>query len=148
MRFVRTALALGIVTVALAVPLAVLAGAHSTREAAPSFVFGRTGGNIQPFSVRIGKDGRVTAKGAVTAAPPAAPLSSPLRNGLVKLAKAEGFFTMPTSIRCQGALPDFAARFLTVAVGTQTRTVTVRGGCSTAFEELYAVVAAVAGTQP
>jgi hypothetical protein len=148
MRFVRSALVLGIVTVALAVPLAVLAGGGSRNAGPPTFVLGRTGGNIAPFSVRIGSDGRVTTKGPVNGAPPTSPLSSPLRNGLVKLAKAEGFFTMPTSIRCQGVLPDFASRFVTVSAGGKTRTVTVRGGCNAPFEELYAVIAAVAGAQP
>lgn len=147
MRFVRSALVLGILTVALAVPLAVLAGGRSKSAAAPTFVFGRTGGNIAPFSVHIGADGRVTTKGAVAGTPPATPLSSPLRSGLLKLAKTEGFFTMPTQLRCQGVLPDFASRFVTVSAGSQTRTVTVRGGCSAPFEELYAVIAAVAGTQ-
>src|SRR5581483_12453331 len=78
MRFVRSALVLGILTVALAVPLAVLAGGRSKSAAAPTFVFGRTGGNIAPFSVHIGADGRVTTKGAVAGTPPATPLSSPL----------------------------------------------------------------------
>lgn len=148
MRFVRSALALGIVTIALAVPLAVLAGSQATSDTPPSFSFGRSGGNIAPFTVKIGRDGRVTSKGPVTPAPTSTPLSSPLRNGLAKLAKAEGFFAMPTAIRCQGTLPDFASRFVTVSAAGQTRTVSARGGCNAAFEELYAVIAAVAGTQP
>lgn len=145
MRFVRAAAALGVLTVALAVPLAVLAGGGARRDAPPTFAFGRTGGNITPFSVRIGKDGRVTTTGSVTATATGTPFSAPLRNGLAKLAKAEGFFSMPTMTRCAATLPDFAGRFVTVSAAGKTRTVTVRGGCSASFEELYAVLLAAVG---
>jgi hypothetical protein len=145
-RFVRISAALAVVTVALAVPLAVLAGSGK-RQVSASFAFGRTGGNIRPFTVRIGKDGRLTTTGPVAVADPVAVLSPALRGGLAKLAQAEGFFAMPALILCNGVNPDVAARFVTISAGGKTRTVTVRGTCRTAFEELYAVIAAAAGVR-
>ena len=144
MRFVWISTALAAVTVMLAVPLAVLAGGAATRQS-PSFAFGRAGGSIMPFAVKIGRDGRLTTTGAAQLARPDAVLSPSARNGLAKLAQAEGFFSMPTLVRCSGVNPDVAGRFVTVSAGAKTRTVTVRGTCKAAFEELYAVIAAAAG---
>jgi len=105
----------------------VLAGSAASRQTAPSFAFGRTGGNIVPFTVRIGKDGRVTSSGPVQVTA-TGPLSLPLRNGLARLARAEGFFALPTSIPCSGINPDVAGRF-----------VTVRAGGSVDHDEVFAV---------
>ena len=143
MRFVRASALLAAVTVALAVPLVVLAGS-SSRTAAPTFSCGRAGGNIIPFKVTIGRDGHVTSTGPVQATQPTA--SMPLRNGLAKLAKAEGFFTMAPTLTCGPSNPDVAGRFVTVTAYGKTRTVTARGTCIAAFEELYAVLAASTGT--
>jgi hypothetical protein len=134
---------LAVVTVALAVPLAVLAGGSGKRQGAPTFAFGRTGGNIVPAKVAIGRDGQVTTTGAVKTTLTQA--SPPLRNGLAKLARAEGFFAMPASTACPGVNPDVASRFVTVTAGGKSRTVTVHGGCRAAFEELYAVLSASVG---
>jgi hypothetical protein len=131
--------------VALAVPLAVLAGGAARKQQPPTFAFGRTGGNIIPFKVAIGKDGLVTTSGPVKVTAAGAPLSMPLRNGLARLARAEGFFTMATSLSCGGVHPDVAGRFVTVTAGGKTRTVTARGSCYPAFEELYAVLSAAVG---
>jgi hypothetical protein len=144
-RVVRVSVLLAAVTLALAVPLAVLAGGSGKRQAAPTFAFGRTGGNIIPAKVSIGKDGRVTTTGAVKATLTQASL--PLRNGLAKLARAEGFFSMPTFTACTGVNPDVASNFVTVAAGGKSRTVTVHGTCRAAFEELYAVLTASVGAQ-
>ena len=143
MRFVRASALLAAVTVALAVPLVVLAGS-SSKAAAPTFSFGRTGGNIIPFKVTIGRDGHVAATGPVQATQPTASL--PLRNGLAKLAKAEGFFTMALNLTCGPTHPDVASRFVTVTAYGKTRTVLASGTCNAAFEELYAVLAAATGT--
>ena len=134
---------LAVVTVALAVPLAVLAGGSGKRQAAPTFAFGRTGGNIVPAKVSIGRDGQVTTAGAVKTSLTQASL--PLRNGLARLARAEGFFTMPALTACPGVNPDIASRFVTVTAGGKSRTVTVHGACRAAFEELYAVLSASVG---
>jgi len=145
-RVVRISVLLAAFTVALAVPLAVLAGGSGKRQAAaPTFAFGRTGGNIRPAKVSIGKDGRVATTGSANATLTLASL--PLRNGLARLARAEGFFTMPTSTACPGVLPDVASRFVTVAAFGKSRTVAVHGTCRAAFEELYAVLTASVGAQ-
>lgn len=145
MRVVRLSMLLAAATVALAVPLAVLAGGAGKRQAPPTFAFGRTGGNIQPFKVTIGKDGRVTATGPGQVALMQA--STPLRNGLARLALAEKFFTLPTTILCKGVNPDVAAHFVTVSAGGKTRTVTAHGACKAPLEELYAVLTAAVGVQ-
>jgi hypothetical protein len=144
-RLVRASAVLAALTVALTVPLAVLAGGEANRQSPPTFAFGRTGGNIVPFRVSVGKDGRVTASGAVTVTATGTALSLPLRNGLAKLAQAERFFSMQTFISCAGVNPDVAGRFVTVSAGGKSRTVTARGTCKPAFEELYAVLSAAVG---
>jgi hypothetical protein len=143
--FVRIAVVLAAVTTALAVPLAVLAGGSGKRQSPPTFSFGRTGGSIAPAKVSIGKDGRVTSNGSANATLTQASVA--LRNGLGKLAVAEGFFSMPASVQCAGVNPDVAWRFVTVSAGGRTRTVTVHGTCKTQFEELYAVLSASVGAQ-
>jgi hypothetical protein len=145
MPVVRISALLAAATVALAVPLVVLAGGSDTGQLAPRFVFGRTGGNIIPAKVSIGRDGRVTTTGAVKATLTQASL--PLRNGLAKLAQAESFFSMPAVTACPGVNPDVASSFVTVAAGGKSRTVTVHGSCRAAFEELYAVLTASVGAQ-
>jgi len=144
--FVRASVLLAAVTAVLAVPLVVLAGGSAKTQAAPSFAFGRTGGNIVPSKVVISSTGRVTSDSSVPVNK--TPVSLAARNGLVKLAKAEGFFTMTAFTACSGTLPDIAAQFVTVTVAGKTRTVTVHGGCVASFNELYAVLGAVAGAGP
>jgi hypothetical protein len=144
-RLVRISAVLAAATAALAVPLAVLAGGSGKRQSPPTFAFGRAGGNIAPARISIGRDGRVTSSGSASATLTQAPVA--LRNGLGKLAVAEGFFTMPTSVQCPGVNPDVASRFVTVSAGGKTRTVTVHGTCRAQFEELYAVLSAAVGAQ-
>jgi len=143
MRVVRVSVLLAALTVALAVPIAVLAGKTS---APPTFAFGRTGGNIIPFTVTIAANGHVSTTGTqkltLTFATPA------LRNGLGKLAKAEGFWTEATFLSCGKINPDVAGHFITVTAGGKSRTVTERGTCYPAFEELYAVLSASTGAGP
>jgi hypothetical protein len=144
-RVVRASVLLAALAAALAVPIAVFAGGSAKRQASPTFSFGRTGGNILPAKVTIGSNGAVTTTGSMHAT--VTTTSTPLRNGLAKLARAEGFFTMSTTIACPGAHPDVASRFVTVSAFGKTRTVTVHGTCSAPFEELYAVLSASVGVQ-
>jgi hypothetical protein len=132
--------------VALAVPLAVLAGGSGKRQAPPTFSFGRTGGNIVPFTVTIAANGHVSTTGTQQLTLTQATV--PLRNGLAKLARAEGFWTMSTFISCGKVNPDIAGRFVKITSAGKTRTVTVRGTCVPAFEELYAVLGASVGAGP
>jgi hypothetical protein len=142
-RLVRIAVVLAVATGALAVPLAVLSSTHA---APPTFSFGRTGGNIIPAKVTIGAGGKVTATSGMHVTLTQA--SKDLRNGLGRLAKAEGFWTESTSLQCAGVNPDIASRFITVSQGGKSRTVTARGACYPAFEELYAVLSAAVGAGP
>jgi len=129
-------------TLALALPLS--ASAHES-QAAASFIFGRTGGNIAPFSVTIARNGHLSARGPVQLAKPDAVVSPAALAGLLKLAKAEKFFSLPKTVRCKQTPPDFAASFVTVSQASGTKTVTVHGDCQPGFSQLYAVVSAVAG---
>src|SRR5581483_4859449 len=83
MRVLRASFVLAALSVALALPIAVFAGG-SAQRAAPTFAFGRTGGNIVPFTVTIAGNGHVGATGPVHVS--ATQASTPLRNGLGKLA--------------------------------------------------------------
>ena len=139
----RASVLLAAITVALAVPLVVLAGGGSKKQVPPSFAFGRNGGNIIPLTVKIARDGHVTTTSSQT--PTYQTLSLPVRNALAQLAQAEGFWTMPTTVACPGTNPDIAAQFVTVSVGGKTRTVTVHGGCKPAFTQLWSVLNAAVG---
>jgi hypothetical protein len=143
MRFVKASVLFAALIAALAVPIAVFAGGSAKHQASPSFSFGRTGGNIVPAKVTIASNGAVTTTGSAHTTTTTA--STPLRNGLAKLARAEGFFTMATPVMCQGVNPDVASRFVSVSAFGKTRTVTVHGTCSAPFEELYAVLSASVG---
>ena len=145
MRVVRISALLAALTVALAVPLAVLAGGSGKRQSPPTFAFGRTGGNIVPAKVTIGADGRVTATGSIHVTLTQASIA--LRKGLGKLAQAEGFFSTPAFTACPGVNPDIASQFVTVGMGGKTHTATVHGACKAPFAELYAVLSASAGAQ-
>jgi len=146
MRVIRASVFLAVLTVALAVPLVVLAGGPGKRAAPPTFAFGRTGGNIIPVTVTIAANGHVSTTGTQKLGLTQATVA--LRNGLGKLAKAEGFWTMATFLSCGKINPDIASRFVTVTAAGKTRTVTARGTCFPAFEELYAVLSASVGAGP
>jgi hypothetical protein len=126
------------------VALAVALGAQAAQASStPALRFGRSGGNIAPFTVTISPTGRVTAQGPVRLARPRLTPSPDAVHGLVDLAKAEGFFRMPATTVCRGTLPDFASSF--VAVGSKR--VSVRGSCNRRFSQLYAVLEAIAGVR-
>ena len=142
-RIVPVALVLAValpVSISAAQPSAGRASGHS----GAAFAFGRTGGNIEPFTVTIARDGSISSSGAAPAnlAPHA---SLDAVDGLLKLARTEGFYALPSLVLCQGELPDFAGQFVTIKTGTSSKKVTVRGSCRVGFTQLYAVVSAVAG---
>jgi hypothetical protein len=120
-------------------------GALGSRSASAGFTFGRSGGNIAPFRVVIARNGRVTSQGPVTLANAHHAVSADALRGMLKLAQAEGFFSLPRTVLCPRTLPDVASFFVTVSRSTGTKTVTVHGGCRARFNEVYAVLSAVAG---
>jgi hypothetical protein len=98
------------------------------------FAFGRTGGNIMPFSIAIAANGHVTATGA---APAHTATVSKVR--LATLERAAGdakLQTMPAMTLCPGTLPDIAAQYIRVG----RRTVRVHGACVARFNRLWAVL--------
>ena len=111
--------------------------------------FGQTGGNIRPFTVTVTSDGRLHFSGPGWRGRGTKIVPLPVRQGLLRLAQAEGFFSMPTLTRCSGTLPDVASRFIKVSTGSEVRTVVVHGSCNRSFDETYAVFsAAILGASP
>lgn len=120
-----------------------LAAPGSTARA--SFAFGRTGGNIEPYTVRIGANGKIVAMGPVTVKNADARLSSVTLLHLLAVSDRERFFALPRRITCAGSLPDFAAAFVTVSTARRTRTVVVRGRCSARFDAVLRALERAAG---
>ena len=141
---------IGVVALAFALPLGAHVShgsvwGHPQRHVAPqaAFVFGREGGNIRPYTVTILTDGMVMASGPVRTA--ARRLGDPQDAiaGLMKLARAEQFWAMPAQMVGHG-LPDLSGRFISIHASGSTKTVHVRFVQVAAFNQLYAVLRAVA----
>jgi hypothetical protein len=107
--------------------LAGAAGASPQR----GFSFGRVGGNIRPYTVSIGTDGRVHVSGPVTAG--RMKLTGAQLAALGRAATAARFATLPNVTNCQGTLPDVAATFIRVGA----RTVRVHGACVARYAKLF-----------
>jgi len=108
------------------------------------FAFGREGGNIRPLTVTIDDTGMVTTSYPVGKANGPVRLSRDARQGLLTLARAEGFFGLPNKMVGHG-LPDIGGRFITIHTAGRAKTVHVRFVRDAAFDQLYAVLSAVAG---
>lgn len=134
----RTSLALSTTILAL-----LFSGAAPAQH--DTFAFGRTGGNIRPYTVTISVRGVVTAKGPVRHARRKVPAAALRR--LERLAAATRFFSLPKLTLCPGSLPDFASSFVTVKAAAHHRRVVVRGSCSPRFAKLYRALAAAAGVK-
>lgn len=102
-------------------------------SAAPKtgFAYGRTGGNIRPFSLTIATTGRVTATGAAPAH--RARLSKLQLADLNRVAFVSQFGTLPVVTACPKTLPDIAAQWIRVG----GRTVRVHGACLGRFNRLW-----------
>jgi hypothetical protein len=131
-------LVLILVSAALALP-----AAGSATSGTMSFGFGRTGGNIAPFTVTISSSGAVSAVGPVR--PTATRVAPVTRARLTALVKTTHFDSLPRTTRCRGALPDFASSFVTVKSAGSSRTVLVHGDCSAGFSALYRALAKAVG---
>ena len=105
-----------------------------TALAQAGFAFGRTGGNIMPFSIAIAPGGHVTATGP---APQHATTVSTLRLTNLNRAVVDAKFqTLPTTTLCPGTLPDIATQYIRVG----HRTVRVHGACVARFNRLWAAL--------
>lgn len=122
----------------------VLAGGGSAASG-PSFAFGRTGGNIQPYEVEISPTGRITASGAITLKSVGTRLPRTTLAHLLGIASRQRFFALPRRLTCAGSLPDFASSFVRVSTTTRTRTVLVRGDCSPRFGAVLLALERAAG---
>ena len=110
---------------------------------APSFVLGRTGGNIAPFTIKVDADGAVTSTGPARFARHR--VSEATLETLLAVARREEFFTLPRRIQCPKALPDFASDVVTVRSAAATRTVLRHVGCSARFNAVYRALATAVG---
>jgi hypothetical protein len=121
----------------LAVVLALAAILPAASGAAPQrgFAFGRLGGNIVPFTVSIGNDGRVKATGPVLVG--RAHLTQLEVANLDRVATMNGFASLRSSTSCPGTLPDVAATFVRVG----PRTVRVHGSCVVRYQRIWNALA-------
>lgn len=158
-RTMRVAAILGTMTILIVLPLTAFAAQkHRTKTAcattkhgkvhtlavsgsSPVVQFGQYGGNIRPWDASIDAQGNVTSKGITASETRLADLTNAL-NGLLKLADAEGFWSMPTMTSCPGTNPDVASRYIQITSSSGTRKVAVHGGCLDAFNQLFAVLLA------
>ena len=108
-----------------------------------AFSFGRKGGTILPFNVKIYASGRVTVTGAVRTLERVTVTAQGL-SALKTLTRAEHFFSMPVFAPCQGSVGGLATNYIRVRIGNRDKTVNVRGGCNKRFLELFEVLKAVA----
>ena len=101
------------------------------------------GGNIAPFTVTISSSGAVSVTGPVK--PKVATVGPAARARLTGLVGTTRFAALPPTIRCSGALPDFASTFVTVRRAGTADTVLVHGDCSRGFATLYDALARAVG---
>lgn len=113
-------------------------------QSQPLIQFGRSGGNIEPFTVTINADGTLEHLGPVRLAKPDLQLSQARLAGLLRYANEQRFWTLPRRTTCGNSLPDFAAPFITIRTATKTRTVSVRGGCKPRFTRLFRTLSSAA----
>jgi len=100
-----------------------------------AFAFGRTGGNIIPFTVTVAASGRVQVSGPVHVGRSA--LTKAQLLGLDRVAAQVKFSSMHGAM-CPGTLPDVASTFIRHG----SRTVRVHGACIAAYERLWNVLSA------
>jgi hypothetical protein len=118
---------------ALAVAAAVVPSGGATQRT--GFAFGRTGGNIRPFTVVISTEGRVRVQGPVEAG--RTQLTRTQLGTLNRLAATGNFGTLPQLTSCAGTLPDIATTFIRVG----PRTVRVHGDCVREYRILWKALA-------
>jgi hypothetical protein len=109
----------------------IVALAHPGVTAKTGFAYGRTGGNIIPFTVKIATTRAVTATGAAPAHVDT--ITKERLAELNRVAFVVDFSKLPASTLCKNALPDVAAQFIRVGA----RTVHVHGSCVPRFNRLW-----------
>lgn len=109
--------------------VAVVPGASASPTT--GFEYGRSGGNIRPFTIRIDTAGVVRATGAAPAHRHL--LTKEQLAAINRSAFVNKFQTLPAVTACPGTLPDISARLIRVG----GRTVRVHGACLTRFNRLW-----------
>ncbi|MDQ2743801.1 MAG: hypothetical protein M3Z66_16110 [Chloroflexota bacterium] len=109
-----------------------------------TIILGRQGGNIRPFTITIDAGGSVQVSGGVQSHG-VTNISKVAVRGLLKLARAEGFFHLRPHLVSPQVLPDVAALYITIVTPSGRTTVTERGAHNAHFDQLFAVLLAAAG---
>lgn len=138
---------------ALAIPMTIASGITASASAQGSspiciyrsgqvqgsvIQFGQEGGNIKPFAVKIDASGTVT--GDAPNGIKSDRLSPSTVQALIKLARAEHFWSMP-ELTGGNTNPDVAARFITIHSLCATHHVVMRRGVNEwQFAELYSTL--------
>src|SRR5262249_28741381 len=108
---------------AAALLLALPPGGSARPPNQPLFAFGRAGGTIEPFTLRIETDGTLDTSGDVWLARPSTQLSPARLASLLRYAGTQRFWSLPGSTLCPGSLPDFASSYIAIHTASKTRTV-------------------------
>jgi hypothetical protein len=109
----------------------IVALAHPAATAKTGFAYGRSGGNIMPFTVKVATTRAVTATGAAPAHVDT--ITKERLAELNRVAFVVQFATLPASTLCKNTLPDIAGQFIRVGA----RTVHVHGSCLPRFNRLW-----------
>lgn len=116
------------------VAVAILLAAAAAASAAPhrsGFAFGRTGGNIRPFTVTIANSGIVTVRGPAQVG---RKQLTPVQLGHLNLTAVKVRFSrLPKARSCAGTLPDVAYTFIRVG----DRVARLRGACVPGYTRLW-----------
>ena len=144
MRVARGSLASMRRAVPFAFLLAAAAGASlATAAVKPTgFAFGRTGGNIRPYTVSIANSGVVHTSGAVTVHRKL--LTSVQLATLNRIATETNFIMLPKATNCRGTLPDVASTYTRVGDSI----VRVHGACVPRYQRLLKALKASVGLTP
>jgi hypothetical protein len=129
-------------TIAIALALLSVAAAAPAVVAAPrtGFEFGRSGGNIRPYTLKIDTRGVVRATGVAPAH--RSRLNKLQLAAINRSAFLNDFASLPAFTACRGTLPDIAAELIRVG----GHTVRVHGACVPRFNRLWAALSKAAVT--
>jgi hypothetical protein len=119
-------------------------GAQAAQQ--PLFEFGTKDGTRLPFGATISATGTVTVTGSARQLAPVS-VTKPARDGLLRLARGGGFYSLPKETRCANQPGGFSTLYIRVHTAKIDKTVYVYGGCRPVFNELFALLKAAAAIQ-
>ena len=128
----------------VAIPMPAYASGPADRSSGLSvpvtIAFGQELGNIRPFRVTIAGNGTIQLNGPIHLSGAQHAVSKDALAGLVRLAVAEGFRSLPSFTQCPGVLPDIAARYVNIRTSAWKHRASVRGNCLENMNQLFAVL--------